>query len=192
MHYLLIDAAYADRVCFDLTVHFERTLGRRVPKADLARWLECVALDGGVRAPQDEAAADNAVCAVFLHNKEAEGLQNFAPSHFANEIDGKAFRSTLGEFTMQCASSAGFASAADFYGQSLEAIGQMKDVESITLVPDAETYADAVRTAVGKLAVREATVLALQPLMGCPCRFEQLGYSFRAALGISSDELARQ
>ena len=41
-----MDAEYVDRVAFDLTVNFERMLGRRIPQADTARWLECVALDG--------------------------------------------------------------------------------------------------------------------------------------------------
>ena len=34
---IIVDADYVDRVAFDLTVNFERMLGRRVPKADMAR-----------------------------------------------------------------------------------------------------------------------------------------------------------
>ena len=48
-HVILIDAEYLDRVAFDLTVNFETMLGRRLPKADRARWLDCIALDGGLR-----------------------------------------------------------------------------------------------------------------------------------------------
>ena len=43
---ILVDADYVDRVAFDLTVNFERMLMRRIPRADLAQWLVCVALDG--------------------------------------------------------------------------------------------------------------------------------------------------
>ena len=50
---ILVDADYADRVAFDLIVNFERMLERRIPAADLPRWLDCLALDGGVR-PADE------------------------------------------------------------------------------------------------------------------------------------------
>ena len=35
---ILADGDYIDRVAFDLTVNFERMLGRRIPAADLARW----------------------------------------------------------------------------------------------------------------------------------------------------------
>jgi hypothetical protein len=45
---IIVDADYVDRVAFNLSVNFERMLMRRVPKADLARWIDCVALDGGV------------------------------------------------------------------------------------------------------------------------------------------------
>ena len=51
---ILVDADYADKVAFDLIVNFERMIGRRIPKADMARWLECVALDGGLREGQHE------------------------------------------------------------------------------------------------------------------------------------------
>ena len=46
---ILVDADYIDKVAFNLIVNFERMLGRRIPQADMARWLECVALDGGLR-----------------------------------------------------------------------------------------------------------------------------------------------
>ena len=46
---ILVDAEYVDKVAFDLIVNFERMLGRRIPQADMAQWLECIALDGGLR-----------------------------------------------------------------------------------------------------------------------------------------------
>ena len=50
---ILVDADYVDKVAFDLTVNFERMLGRQIPQADMAKWLECVALDGGLRPTTD-------------------------------------------------------------------------------------------------------------------------------------------
>ena len=44
---ILADADYVDRVAFNLIVNFERMIGRRIPQADMARWLDCVALDSG-------------------------------------------------------------------------------------------------------------------------------------------------
>ena len=186
MHYIIIDAAFADRSAFDLSVHFERTLGRRIPPADLAQWLECLALDGGVPAE-----GKSEVCAVLLHTHGKKRFDNFAPTDFALDVNGKAFRCDLGEVTMQCATSEGFASEGDFFCQTLLALAASKDVESLTLVPDTEAYGDAVRRAVGELQGNVLTsVLAFSPLSGLFCRQEQLGYSFLAALGIRSHELS--
>ena len=43
---IIADGDYVDSVAFDLTVNFERMIGRRIPPADMARWVECIALDG--------------------------------------------------------------------------------------------------------------------------------------------------
>ena len=51
---IIADADYVDRVAFNLTVNFERMLGRRIPAADMARWTECIALDGGVRQSEQQ------------------------------------------------------------------------------------------------------------------------------------------
>ena len=50
---IVADADYIDQVAFNLTVNFERMIGRRISLADLARWVECVALDGGVRQREE-------------------------------------------------------------------------------------------------------------------------------------------
>lgn len=60
---VIVDADYVDRVAFDLIVNFERMIGRRIPKADLAKWIDCVALDGGLR----EGEHDTQV--VLIHDK---------------------------------------------------------------------------------------------------------------------------
>mgnify|MGYP006896782327 CR=1 FL=1 len=36
---ILVDADYVDKVSFDLIVNFERMIGRRILKADMAQWL---------------------------------------------------------------------------------------------------------------------------------------------------------
>ena len=61
---ILVDADYVDKVAFDLTVNFERMIGRRIPQADMAKWLECVALDGGLRE------GENQTQVVLLHKRQ--------------------------------------------------------------------------------------------------------------------------
>ena len=46
---IIADGDYIDKVAFHLIVNFERMIGRRIPQADMARWIDCVALDGGLK-----------------------------------------------------------------------------------------------------------------------------------------------
>ena len=83
---IVVDAEYIDRVAFNLIVNFERMLGRKIQQADMARWIDCVALDGGMK-PENEAITS----VVLIHEKSSEGFENFIPDSF-QELDGKAFR----------------------------------------------------------------------------------------------------
>ena len=91
---IIADADYIDKVAFDLIVNFERMLERRIPQADMARWIDCVALDGGLRE------GDNRTQVVLIHDKKNLKLDNFRPCDYADELDGKAFNDNLGEFTV--------------------------------------------------------------------------------------------
>ena len=75
---IIADADYVDAVAFDIIVNFERIIGRRIPKADMARWVDCIALDGGLRP------GEHTTQVVLLHGESRSRLENFEPG----EIDG--------------------------------------------------------------------------------------------------------
>ena len=77
---IIADADYIDKVAFDLIVNFERMLERRIPQADMARWIDCVALDGGLRE------GDNRTQVVLIHDKKNLKLDNFRPCDYADEL----------------------------------------------------------------------------------------------------------
>ena len=82
---IIADADHVDRVAFDLIVNFERMLMRRIPQADMARWLDCVALDGGVRDGEEQTQV------VLIHDKAHGRMDNFKPSVYSTELDGKVY-----------------------------------------------------------------------------------------------------
>lgn len=181
---ILADADYIDKVAFDLTVNFERMIGRRIPKADLARWAECVALDGGLREGK------HTTHLVLLHDKTCMALENFMPGHYLNDISGKAFESPLGEFTMAAVSSEAVVPKNEQFCQMVEFLASQKDVRRLMVIP-AEENLQQVRGALQKADPTDmfVTLFAMQPITGGPFRSEILGYSLMAALGIRSDEL---
>ncbi len=180
---ILADADYADSVAFDLTVNFERMLGRRIPPADLARWLVCVALDGGVTGPDEE------VQVVLMHAKGRTGLDNFVPSAYA-DIDGKAFREEgLGEFLMSALPDEAPAEDEALYVQALDVLVNAEEVKRLILVPDLLRYGEAVRKSLHEVKDCDVTLLAMEPQAGHTLRSEILGYSLMSALGIRGEEL---
>ncbi len=186
---ILVDAEYIDKVAFDLIVNFERMLGRRIPPADLARWIDCVALDGGMRErPQGEDEQETLVA--FIHEKSHNALQNFVPSDFSKEINGKAFRDHLGEFTLSVLPVEPLTTKDDFFLETIELASAQKEVKRIMIVC-ADSLYDQVRNKLRRVDDEEKriTLFSMEPHQGGNFRQEILGYSLMAALGISSREI---
>lgn len=182
---IIADADFVDKVAFDLTVNFERMLMRRVPKADLARWIDCIALDGGIREGENE------VQVVLIHNKENTELENFTPTHYKEELDGKAFKDHLGEFSINTYPVEELVSKADFIAEAAQIACSQKEVKRVMVVPDDEETYTKVRHALKRIddEGKRITLFAMQPMEGGNFRQEILGYSLMSALGINGEEI---
>lgn len=183
---VIVDADYVDRVAFDLIVNFERMIGRRIHKADLAKWIDCVALDGGLR----EGEHDTQV--VLIHDKKQAALDNFMPASYDDELNGKAFKDHLGEFTVSSFPVEDITTATDFFLDTVAMVCAQKDVKRVMIIPDAENralYADLRHTLQRVDDEKRITVFAMQPMEGGNFRQEILGYSLMNALGIRAEEL---
>ena len=185
---ILVDADYVDKVAFDLIVNFERMLGRRIPQADMARWLECVALDGGLRPQPSDLSLQTSIQVVFLHQKPT--MDNFLPGAFA-ELDGKAFEGELGEFLISCVPIEQMTTMDDLFLESLQVVSNAQEVERLMIVPNEDSIYNKVREALRHAnPALHATVFTMQPQQGGPFRQEILGYSLMAALGIKGEEVS--
>ena len=184
---ILVDADYVDKVAFNLIVNFERMIGRRIPQADMARWLECIALDGGLRNGSHETQV------VFIHQKAKTEMENFVPGHYANDLTGKAFQGELGEFILNAYAIEDIADSEHLLIEALNLICQQKEVKRMMVIPNAEdsTIYNKVRETLRQINDEEKhiTVFAMQPMTGGNFRQEMLGYSLMAALGIRGDEI---
>lgn len=187
---ILIDADYVDKVAFNLIVNFERMIGRRIPQADMAKWIDCVALDGGIR----EGAHETLV--VLIHQKDKTKLENFIPSDYERDLHGKAFKDHLGEFSMLAYPIEDIAGSEDYFADALQLITAQKEVKRIMVIPNAEDpyIYNKVRETLNRLDDddKHITVFAMQPMPSGNFRQEILGYSLMAALGINSDEISKQ
>ena len=186
---ILVDADYVDKVAFNLIVNFERMIGRRIPQADIAKWIDCVALDGGIREGEYETLV------VLIHRKDKTKLENFTPSDYGKELNGKAFKDHLGEFTISAYPIESIAGGEDYFTDALQLITGQKEVKRVMVIPDAENsyIYNKVREILNRLDddndPKRITVFAMQPMPGGNFRQEILGYSLMAALGIRSEEI---
>lgn len=184
---IIADADYIDKVAFDLIVNFERMIGRRIPKADMARWIECVALDGGLKEGENDTQV------VLIHDKRRHKMENFVPANYDKELNAQAFKSTLGEFTISSYPVEDMVVADDFFVHVLQTVVSQPDVHRVVVIPNAEnaTLYDNIRQTLHFLDddKKRIIVLAMQPMQGGNFRQEILGYSLMSALGIRADEI---
>ena len=182
---IIADADYVDAVAFDLIVNFERIIGRRIPKADMARWVDCIALDGGLRPGMHSTQV------VLLHGEGRSRMENFAPGDYAAELDGKAFSDNLGEFafsSLPCVKPTG---GGNLFTEAAGVVCAAPEVRRVMLIPNAELIYDDVRRALSRVddEGKRITVFAMQPMPGGNFRQEILGYSLMSALGIRAEEI---
>ena len=189
---ILVDADYIDNVTSHLITHFEKMLERRIPSADFARWIDCIALDGGLRQ------GDNQTQVILIHGKEKTRLEHFMPSDMGTELNGKAFKDRMGEFLISAYPVEDIADGENLLTEVLELIVTQKVVKRIMVVPWAEMahIYNKVREVLSRVEDKEKliTVYAMDPTpanlsQGVNFRQEVLGYSVLAALGIKADEI---
>lgn len=181
---IVVDADYVDSVAFNLIVNFERMIGRRIPPADMTRWVECVALDGGLRQ------GDHETQVVLLHDKGKRAMENFNPADYSTQLDGKAFKGNLGEFVFGAYPVESLVSKEEFLVDVVSLVCNQKEVKRVMVVPDVDKCYDMLRHALRHVDDdKRVTLFAMQPLTGGNFRQEILGYSLMSALGIKADEI---
>ena len=185
---IIADADYVDHVAFDLTVNFERMLGRRIPAADISQWAVCVALDGGLRPGEHETQL------VLVHNRDSKKMDNFKPSDYETELNAQAFKDEqLGEFLVTSLSVEDMVTKNQFMVELLQAVLAQEPVKRIMVIPNADTpeLYDELRHVLKNVddEQKRVTLFAMQPMMGGNFRQEILGYSLLSALGIRADEI---
>lgn len=185
---IIADAEYIDHVAFDLSVNFERMLGRRIPAADMSQWAVCVALDGGLRPGNHETHL------VLVHDKQSVKMNNFAPSAYDSQLNGQAFKDDqLGEFIVTSLPVEDMVSKDDMMLELTRAVIAQEGVKRVMVVPNADTpeLYDELRRILKDVddEQKRITLFAMQPMPGGNFRQEILGYSLLSALGISAEEI---
>lgn len=183
---IIADAEYIDNVAFDLIVNYERMLGRKIPKADMAQWAINVGLDGGMKPGRQTTGI------ILIHDKNTKQLNNFLPSNLQTELNNRAFNDEqFGEFTFTAYPTEEMVTKHDFLEDMARTICNHKDVRRVMLIPDAENeqvLEDLRRMLKDVDDDKHVTLFTMQPTRGGHFRQEILGYSLTNVMGVRADE----
>lgn len=179
---ILVDAGYADEVARGMRAYFQEKLGRDLPQADMADWLVCAALDGGV--PAD----GRGVQCFLLHRPNMQNLRCFAPDDLSKGLDGVAFKDeSVGEFLLACLPDYSPAGA-DFFCECVRALLGSKEVKRLVLVPDmAKSGEELAHLMNEEKSDKQVTLLGMTPQEGF--NHVMLGFSLLHAMGVTSEEI---
>jgi hypothetical protein len=182
---ILIDAAYINKVTKDLSQHFGQVIGRELPKADLAIFLECVAMDAAIQL------GDNVLQVLFVYDKDENKMDAFNPSDLKNELNDVAFKSQLGEFQLNAFEPSDMADRESFFLEAVKLVADAKEVKHLVVVPSESEYGDKLPEIFDKVDGKESIhVLGMNPpVPSDKYQWEMLGYAVLQALGIRSDEI---
>ena len=183
---IIADAEYIDNVAFDLIVNFERMLGRKIPKADMAQWAINIGLDGGMKPGRQTTGV------ILIHDKNTEQLNNFLPSDLQAELNNQAlYDESFGEFTFTAYPTEAMVTKQDFLTDMARTICNHKDVKRVMLIPNAENEQalDHLRRMLKDVDDdKHVTLFTMQPTLGGRFRQELLGYSLTNAMGVKANE----
>ena len=182
---ILIDAAYINKVTKDLSQHFGQVIGRELPKADLAIFLECVAMDAAIQP------GDNVLQVLFVYDKNENKMDAFNPSDLKKELNDVAFKSQLGEFQLNAFEPSDMADRESFFLEAVKLVADAKEVKHLVIVPSESEYGDKLPEIFDKVDGKESIhVLGMNPPVSSDkYQWEMLGYAVLQALGIRSDEI---
>ena len=190
---MVIDVAYLNFVINDLKNYFERKLERSLQKIDLALFAMYLAMDAGIEE------GENDVQILLLNDKESEELYHCMPCDVKQELDGVAFRGSLGEFSFMAVPSEGFVSRGELFLDLLRIILNSADVEKMVVVSFNEEYGEDVedilkeyidRMTEGNESEKDIIQFRMEePVSPVGYLWKMLGYPLMTALGIKGEEL---
>lgn len=186
---IIADADYIDYVAFQLSVQFERIIGRQIPPADLCQWIVNIALDGGLR----NNGKKHETQVVLIHNADQDHINNFKPSCYKRDLNGQAFNDPqFGEFIINAFPVESFISKDDYFLDLIQTVTSHDEIKRIMIIPNGEEGScyDKIKHVLQSVDNdQRITLFAMQPMPGGNFRQEILGYSLMNALGIKDKEI---
>lgn len=181
---ILIDSAQINKITSAKRV-FEQMTNRPLKDVDIDAMLEYFALDGGVRA------RDNEVQVIFIYDTDNKSLINCKPSDLAKDLNEVGYRSNLGEFLITSFSTGDVAVRQELYIETVKMLFESERAQRLILIPCMDEYkADIVSICEENKDKKEVTVLQVSDSDRSDAyKSEILLFPIMQAMGIEGNEI---
>lgn len=181
---ILIDSAQINKITSAKRV-FEQMTNRPLKDVDIDAMLEYFALDGGVRA------GDNEVQVIFIYDNDNKSLINCKPSDLEKNLNEVGYRSNLGEFLITSFSTGDVAVRQELYIETVKMLFESERAQRLILIPFMDEYkADIVSICEENKGKKEVTVLQVSDSDRSDAyKSEILLFPIMQAMGIEGNEI---
>ena len=181
---VLIDAAFLNFVITDMKGYFEETLRRSLQDIDLSMLTTYLTLDAGITEGKNE------VQFLFVYDEESDQLVYCHPSDLVKELNGVAFQSTYGGYSVASVTSEGMVSREDLFLDLLSIVADSADVKRMIVVSFNEEYGKKVSDALHEVKGKEIIQFRMnEPEVQVEYKWDMLAFPVMQALGIRAEEL---
>lgn len=182
---ILVDAAYLNFMLVNLKGFLEQQVNRDLSVVSMADLLTYIALDAQIQE------GGKAVQVILISDDSTLKLQNAEPSDLKTELDGVAFKSTIGEFMFSTAFTEGLVSREELFLDVLEISLESEDVKKLVVLSFDDEYGDAVLDKINKEGLKKEIIQFRMRELTQKVAFksENLVFPLMKAFGISADEI---
>lgn len=184
---IVIDVAFLNEIVAQVKDALAERVGRMLPDIDWPVWLECLALDAGLRE------GGNEIQVLLLHDDSVRTMTCCRPADI-DALDGMACRTSVGEFSFSCVTPADITSCEELFLDLMQLALDAANVQRLLLIPHQPAYGTRVEEALCKISEEKACEKVLyfrmdSPVGPQPFRSDLVNYSLLHAFGIRSEEL---
>ena len=182
---ILVDAAYLNFMLVNLKGFLEQQVKRDLPLVSMADLLTYIALDAQVQE------GGKPVQVILISDESTLKLEHAEPSDLKSELDGVAFKSTIGEFLFSSAFTEGLVSREELFLDILEISLDSEDVKKLIVLSFDDEYGSAVLDKINKEDLKKEIIQFRMREPGQKVFFksENLVFPMMKAFGISADEI---
>ena len=188
---ILLDVSYTDKVTGEMIAYFSKIIDRTLPNADFSLFLEALSLDAGLRPEEGKEVSDRTIQTLLIYDRQSGKLENIIPQDVEKSLDNVAFKSKLGEFTLNAFCPQDMVTREELFMESLQLLLNAEEVKHLIIVGDEQAYGARIYEELKKYNLEDrAVVFGMEPpKKEQSIDWEILGFAVLHSIGIKSEEL---